>query len=516
MSNTQEQVTPRVIIQRRTHILVYRAGERDKSGFSELERQLVVREKDVRGASWVTFKAILTDTDPKGREVLRLPGEVPEELLRKAWPNHQITDGPAAWPRRAVRVKFHAKEFPFKNSDQKKITDYLTEPGYAGIPRLVVAGTAAGKSYCSIRAWAARQDVLLGTFAQTAHLENFRTELLKFTDLTEDEILVIDDGRVSLRRAMKHPDELARVKVILCLHRTIWNAMQDKIDDGRVTGQNEFTDFVLAAGVGTHISDEAHLEYQSLIYLGMLLNVEQTFYLTATPKRTDWMEDRVLAMQLPKDFGLYIKSEKRLESVQIRYDTRPSEVDIAKSINRRDYFDVPRFFDYLLRDDKWGYVEEMLTHHVSEAFGAGADSVGIVVAGKLEFLDRVVERVRAAFPERTVGNFSSRVKAGETRMAELDRDIVVTTEKSLGGSVNPERMTHLIFLAPLSSPVVIEQIVGRLRGIGGRPCILIDLWDAGFPKLVEQAKRRRAIYRKLSTNVTELEYEASRRRKHLR
>ena len=31
-------------------------------------------------------------------------------------------------------------QYPFKNSDQKKITDYLTEPGYAGIPRLVVAG----------------------------------------------------------------------------------------------------------------------------------------------------------------------------------------------------------------------------------------------------------------------------------------------------------------------------------------------------------------------------------------
>ena len=497
---------PRAIYRRRTHTLVYHPSETDAAGYRELERQLCVFEKDQRGATWVSFKAVLKDTDPRGREVLRLPGEVPDELLQKAWPGHTIGDSTAAWPKRAVRVKFKSAQYPFKNSDQKKITDYLTEPGYAGIPRLVVAGTAAGKSYCSIRAWAARQDVLLGTFAQTAHLENFRTELLKFTDLTEDEILVIDDGRVSLRRAMKHPDELARVKVILCLHRTIWNAMQDKIDDGRVTGQNEFTDFVLAAGVGTHISDEAHLEYQSLIYLGMLLNVEQTFYLTATPKRTDWMEDRVLAMQLPKDFGLYIKSEKRLESVQIRYDTRPSEVDIAKSINRRDYFDVPRFFDYLLRDDKWGYVEEMLTHHVSEAFGAGADSVGIVVAGKLEFLDRVVERVRAAFPERTVGNFSSRVKAGETRMAELDRDIVVTTEKSLGGSVNPERMTHLIFLAPIASPVWLEQISGRLRGLEGRPCVFYDLWDAGFPKLVEQAKRRKTTLKKLSTTVTEREY----------
>lgn len=505
MSNDKDQVAPRAIIQRRTHILVYRPTERDRAGFSELEKQLVVREKDVRGASWVTFKAVLQDTDPKGREVLRLPGEVPEELLRKAWPNHQITDGPAAWPRRAVRVKFHAKEFPYKNSDQQKIVEYLTNGTFAGIPRLVVAGTAAGKSYCSIRAWAARSDVLLGTFAQNVHLENFKAELLKFTDLAEEDILVVDDGRVSLRRAMKHPDELAKVKVILCLHRTIWNAMQDKIEDGKITGTNEFSEFVLAAGVGTHISDEAHLEYQSLVYLGMTLNVDQTFYLTATPKRTEWMEDRVLGMQLPREFGLYIKSEKRLETIQVRYDTHPDPTDVAKSVNRRDYFDVPRFFDYLMREDKWQMVEEMLSRCVAKCYATGGESVGIVVAGKLEFLDRVVERMALAFPDRTIGNFSSRVKK-EARMAELHKDLVVTTEKSMGASVNPERMTHIIFLAPIASPVWLEQIAGRLRGLEGRPCMFYDLWDAGFPKLVDQAKRRRTTLKKLSTALTETEY----------
>ena len=91
-------------------------------------------------------------------------------------------------------------------------------------------------------------------------------------------------------------------------------------------------------------------------------------------------------------------------------------------------------------------------------------------------------------------------------MAELNRDIVVTTEKSFSGSVNPEYMTHMMFLAPLSSPVSIEQIVGRLRGVDGRPCILIDLWDAGFWKLVEQAKRRKTTYRKLSTSVEDRDY----------
>ena len=368
MAEVQE--VPRAILRRRTHTLVYRASERDAAGYAELERQLTVREKDASGASWVTFRAILKDVDPHGREVLRLPGELSDDLLQKAWPQHKIGDSPRAWPSRKVRVKFHTAKFPFKNSDQSKIYEYLTgthqfEGIIDGVPRLVVAGTAAGKSYCSIRAWVERGDVLLGTFAQTSHLENFKAELLKFTDLTEDDILVVDEGRQSIRRVMKHPEQLAAVKVVLVLHRTIWNAVQDKIAGGAISGPNEFTEFVLAVGVGTHISDEAHLELQSLVYLGMLMNVEQTYYLTATPKRTDWMEDRVLGMQLPRDSALYIRSAPRLETVQVRYDTRPTEAQKAASVNRRGYFDVPWFFDYLMNFEKWDAFEEMVTTIVS-------------------------------------------------------------------------------------------------------------------------------------------------------
>lgn len=507
----EAQEVPRAILRRRTHTLVYRSSERDAAGYRELENHLSVREKDASGASWVTFRAVLKDTDPHGREVLRLPGEIPDEMLKKAWPNHKIGDAPRAWPSRKVRVKFLAAKFPFKNSDQLKIFEYLSgthqfDGIIDGVPRLVVAGTAAGKSYCSIRAWVERGDVLLGTFAQTVHLENFKAELLKFTDLTEDDILVVDDGRQSIRRVMKSPEALAAIKVVLTLHRTVWFAMQDKIEDGRITAQNEFVEFVHAAGVGTHISDEAHLELQSLVFLGMMLNVEQTYYLTATPKRTDWMEDRVLGMQLPRDSALYIRSEPRLDTIQVRYDSRPDPMDVGKSVNRRGYFDVPRFFDYLMRPEKWEITEELLTYYVGKALEEGAHSVGIVVAGKLEFLDLVVARIKVAFPDKTVGNFSSRVKAGETRMAELDRDIVVTTEKSFSGSVNPERMTHMMSIAPITSPVWIEQLSGRLRGLDGRPCVFYDLWDAGFPKLVEQAKRRKTTFKKISVSLTEVDY----------
>ena len=504
---------PRAVIRRQTHILVYRPNECDQHGFKALERELSVIEKDITGAAWVTFKALLFDVDPKGREVLRLPAETPEHLLRAAYPFHTFSVSEKPWPSRSIAIQFKIAEFPFKNSDQFRTYEYLANTGeFIEYPRwqskLVVAGTAVGKSYCAIRAWVRRRDVLLGTFAQMSHLLSFKTELLKFTDLVDSEILVVDNGRSTLRNILKKPELIRSIKVVLVLHRTIWNCMNASITDNKVTDRNEFTNFVQTLEIGTHISDESHLEMFSGIYLALLINVGKTMYLTATPKRTDWKEDIVLGTHLPRERALVVAKKSRLAVIQVKYNTKPSDKLQQKSINRHGYFDMNFFFDYLFKY-KWEMWEEMVVAIITDNFTKGAESVGIVVGGKLEFLDRVVERMKVAFPDKTVGNFSSRTPIGVKREAELHKDIVVTTEKSFNGSVNPTRMTHLLLCVPLSSPVYIEQISGRLRGEGDKPCILLDLWDSGFSSLIDQVKRRRTVLRKLCISLDEVEYHNS-------
>lgn len=508
--------SPKVIIRRCSHVLVYAPDtDFDVQGRAELVRQLCVWEEDTRGARWVAFKAALTGTDPNGKRILRLPREVSDEDLLKAWPSHKIGARETGWPGREVRVAFRSGQYPFKNRDQARIVEYL-KGGEGGPTRLVVAGTAAGKSYCTIRSWveSERTEVLLGTFAQNTHLNNFLAELLKFTDLTGDDILVVSDGQDTIRKALALGKEgIARYKAILILHRTVYNCMQKVIKAAptgtrEAEGMDDFSKLLLLAGVGFHVSDECHLELQSLVDLSLLTDVRRTVYLSATPERTDWQEDRVLRLQLPKDRAIYIRSEARLVVRQIRFDSRPTSGDVVLSVNRRGYFDVPWYFDYLGSASRYPGVEEMLTVLVQRAFDEGATGVGVVVGGKLEFLDRVVATMQAAFPERTVGNFSSRAKTPAAKMEQLERDIVITTEKSFGGSVNPTRMSHLVLLAPIASSVWVKQIAGRLRGIDGRPCILFDLWDAGFTKTREQSKYRRTAYKHISKEILQEEYNA--------
>jgi hypothetical protein len=501
---------PLLAIRRRNHWLVYSPQSKDAAGFSALENRLSVRESEPTGASWVTYKAMLYDMDPQRRRVLRLPGALSPDEISSAFPAHKLVDDDRVWVARKVRVKFKTKDFPYKNDDQRRVHDYLSCVGdYAGQnpgARLVVAGTAAGKSYAAIRSWVDSSDVLLGTFAASAHLENFRVELLKFTDLTEDEILVIDDGRESIRKAYKK-GTVATAKVCLVLHRTVASCASSVVTGEIMSGVSEFVKLVQDLGVGTHVSDECHLELASLITLAMMINVERTFYLTATAKRSEWMEDRVYGAQMPRDWALVIASPARLIVRQIKYNSNPTEKEVAKSVNRRKFFDPVYFFDRIALVDQWEAWAEMATALVGRALAApDCNSVGIVVSGRLEFLDATVKLMRATFPERSVGNFSSRVKAGELRDVELHKDIVVTTEKSFNGSVNPIRMTHLLLFAPISSAVWVEQVSGRLRGVDGAPCYLWDIWDAGFPKIESSRKERRKLFKKISLELEETDY----------
>lgn len=503
------EFNPPVIIKRRTHYLVYGAGRGvDGPARKELSRSLSIWETDASKASWLSFRAELEDVDPANRRVLRLPGEIDPHLLQRVWPTHRWEAGARPWAARRVAIRFRTGEYPYRDRDQGRIVAYLTgeerpegeqEPG----SYLVVAKTAAGKSYCAIRAWTHYGDVLLGVFAQLPHLENFRIDLLKFTDLTEDEVLIIDEGRVSLRRALKEP---GRYKVALVLHRTATSCLSDVIADGVLSGPSEFTEFVQALGVGTAVFDECHLELRSLLLLGMTLNVARTFYLTATPKRTEWREDRVLRQQLPFSRALIVQAPARLVARQVKFDSGPTLLDVAHCINRRDYFDPVRYFDYIIREDKYLAWEEMVTALVGDCFNEPeAESVALVLGGRLEFLAQVIVSVHAAFPGRTVGNFSSMVPIA-SRMAELDRDIIVTTQKSFGGSVNPDRVSHMLLLAPIASPVWLEQITGRLRGVRGRPSVVLDIWDNGFDKLRLQAASRRTAYKRIATALTQEEY----------
>jgi hypothetical protein len=491
---------PLYIIQRCSHLLVYGAWHGNEEEQRALLKKLTVLKK-LKGYWKPIYKGLLYDRDPYERAILRIPIGVPLELIEKAWPRHELKSNQKGWPSRDIDIVFRSK-FEFRNKDQAKITNYLNED----FPiRAVSAGTASGKSYCSIRSWTeSSRKVALGTFAQTTHLNNFKSEILKFTNVTEEEILVIDDGRKTIRKAMSEPERLQQYKVALILHRTIANCFKDAIVGNKVVPgiENEFSIFVRALGVGLHVSDECHLELQNLITMALLTNIAKTYYLSATLGRTEHSENKVLVMQIPKEWTLFIKNMPKLKVVQMSYRTAPEMNDYLHEKNSQGYFNTSWYFkQYLMRPVNWELIMGLIIMLINRSFNdEAAKGVGVVLGSSLEFLDAVYDEIANAFPNKTIGNFTSRVK---NKMDQLEGEIIVTTDKSFGGSVNPLHLTHLIMLIPISSKIWVEQISGRLRGENGNSCIVFDLYDMAFSNLAENAKARLKTFKSIALEVTQ-------------
>lgn len=511
---TKDAKYKNLILLRSSHILVWDYFSRyDKKSFQALRSRLSRWEK-VGPISKINYTAMLIDTGPDGSEVLRLPGNVPMQVLKEIWPSHRIMVQSTSWPAREIEAEFLINEFPPNSDEQRRIMHYLSSDNGVNGTWLVAVKTAGGKSYASIHSWIMDGTVLLGTFAQKVHLENYLAEILKFTTVTMDEILIIDDGRNTVNKVLANIEKYKHVKAVLAIHRTIHICAQNNIthhDDNEsiseINGVSDFVKMVHALGVGFHVSDECQLELVSLVTFGMMTNIKKTVYLSATPERSQWDQDRILSMQLPLDHALVIESAPRLEVQMVRMNSKPSFQDQAIMIDRRGYFNVVRYFDHIMEDDdRYNNWLSIITQLIDEAIALGTNGVGLVVSGRLEFLDKVIDSLSEIYPDKTIGNFSSRIKKIEERMKALECDIVVTTEKSFNGSVNPLRMSDLILCGTQTSKPMVEQIAGRLRGIDGNACRLVDLTDIGYDKLSEYYNNRRRIYRKIAKTVKEKDF----------
>jgi len=489
---------------RGSHILVYDYEINNQYEFNNLQFKLSTLKKiDKNGKElWrPDFKAMLMTLDPSNKKVLRLPREVPLYLIKNAWPMHEIFLDDKSWPKKYTEVNLK-ESVAFKNITQRRMFDFLLNNKSNTIG--LETPTASGKSFVALAAWCERKTNLSAIFAQKIHMENFKEEILKHTTIQPKEICIIQ-GKESISKAIKKIDQY---KVFLIMTKTFASVLSKF--NFYSSYINPVSDFIFKTKSGLVIFDEAHLELKSMLQISMLINVEEILYMSATAHRTDSYENKILAMQIPQNNTLTIKPEKRHHIRVQKY-----ELDIIPEISSRfvvkgDYFQSSYYFRYITKNTRYfDFLLELITKQIKWSFQEKKHKcVALVLSSALEELNLFAENIKRIFSDKTVGVFTSEISNIEKRSKELDVDIIITTEKSFAGSLNVLKLEHLILLAHLQSKVVVEQIVGRLRGIDGNECIVTDMVDISNRNILDQFKSRLSLYKKrLSDNIVDLPVE---------
>ena len=233
-------------------------------------------------------------------------------------------------------------------------------------------------------------------------------------------------------------------------------------------------DVLHEANFGIRIVDEAHLHLKGLLKFDAICNIKRNYYLSATLGRSDDSEDRVLNRAL-SDAERFVGS-KKYEEYQEEY-IHPYLQDIHYNASRalcEKHFKygkkglISATYYRMLMDYRGGrpFVANVI-HMVKVAQKIKDQGKVLLLLPLLDAIAMVKEEMNKLdyFKEYTIASVDGSMPIAERQKA-FEADIILSTTMSCGTGVDISNLGAVVNFDQKSSPIIFEQIVGRLRNRG--------------------------------------------------
>lgn len=390
-----------------------------------------------------------------------------------------------------------------KNSIQEEAIDFLLSSGHYKVlnnthQRILALKTGEGKTYCTIAAiskikW--KSCIII-------HNEGLMKQWIKswklFTDIKEEEIYIIK-GHDSIESLLSLPQDIINsYKIFLASHRTLSNLANTEPD--------KLSNLFKVMKVGIKVFDEGHKEQRAVNLIDFYTDVKETWYLTATPGRSDYQEQEIFKFcyaTTPR-YGEEMRYDNPYHNVWlINYNSYPTPKEKKSMITFRG-FNYPKYTDYCF-DTKWDILSVPF-FTILDKIVKKKGKIAILIP-KNNIIEIMADIIKEHFNDAYgVGTYCTIIPNKEEREKELDNKIILSTEKSLGTGMDIKGLKFLMLFVPVRSDVIVEQILGRLREIPGENVFFIDFCDYGFDAIVAQRKKRLKLYEKKAKSIKTIEF----------
>lgn len=436
------------------------------------------------------FKCYLYD---KEKKELIIPGGYNLETLRNFFPNEEFLDlREQKIPPRIVKgLSLNSNP---KNDLQINSINFLIGNKYSKYQnqKMLSLNTGEGKTYCAIN-YIYRTSLFPIIFVdQDSLAKQWKESIIKFTNCEEKNIFILS-GRDNFNKLnnMKN-DEIEDIKFVIAIHRTISSILNS--EDGKKTIQDFFTNLQF----GVKIFDEAHIEFQNIISIDCLTDVP-SIYLTATPERSNYNENRVYQ----NVFGGIVRFnsnsinknaiEKYHNVIITKVNSQPNALTQTKMVTNRG-FSVNNFFNYVTKDKKDFYFET-IKNILDIALKNGKRKTAIILH-TIESVTIFLEMLKKIYPDLNISRFDGTVKKSDRNKVLTNSDIIVTTDVSFNKGIDVPDLEIVINLVPLSSRPKTEQMLGRLRKLENKEVFYFDVVDVGFDSCLKQLNMKNYVFKK--------------------
>lgn len=349
--------------------------------------------------------------------------------------------------------------------------------------------TGKGKTYCSI-ACASFMNIRSAIITSSINwLEQWRDCILEYTDTKEKEIYMIS-GSASIFRLLKK--DMSQYKFILASHATLKSYAEKH-------GYDKLTELFRYMKIGIKFYDEAHLHFDNMCMIDFHTNTYKTYYVTATPKRSNEDEDRIYQLYFKNVPGIDLFDEDNdphTNYISIKYNSNPTPQEISMCKNQYG-LDRNRYINHIVHKENFYKILTILLEIVLNSEGKT-----LMYIGTNEAIMVVMNWILVNYPElyNNIGVYTSAITVNKED--QLNKKLILSTTKSCGAAMDIKGLKNTIVLAePFKSEVLARQTLGRTRANNTN---YFEVVDTGFYYINKYYNYKKPIFEKYALSCGEI------------
>lgn len=403
------------------------------------------------------------------------------------------------YPVRKVNTKLK-ENVKIKNDIQKGAIGFLLREKNSG--KFLTLATGFGKTFCVIYTAAKKKVPFL--IITSKLVKQWISQIKKFLDISDDEIYEIR-GRNSIQKLIKekNPKHIFYVSSTSSLYQRM------KLDVN-------LDDVFKNLGIGVKVFDEAHEFYKTNCEIDCNSNFAETFYLTATPMRSDTRENvrySKMFSEIPKHGEETHYMNKNYIIYLINYHSHPSSYELKKAMSwKRNMLNAHVHAAQIMGNDRKRILFFGMISQYIRKVQKVIDGKILVVLTSLNQIKQLKEFLETYHSDVKIARYDSTVKFLDREVSK-QADIILTTFGIAYAGLDIQNLAAVFSLSPFQSPIGTSQLLGRLAR-NTRDVFFLDFLDEGYPRMYIQRKNRlrelepraKKIYRNTISEVDIIKY----------
>ena len=360
--------------------------------------------------------------------------------------------------------------------------------------KILALATGIGKTFCAISA-AYRLKVPMLIISETLG-DQWCENIIEYTDKNctiENHMIKMVKGTDNLHKLYQRDYS----KNVEAFYITTSSSLAKYIETYGMNGLNKLCDEL---SIGIVCFDEFHMHWIQNVKIAMSIQCENTWFLTATPTRTDSGQSKVFkrTMNIIPIYGEKTQTIRNDINLRlINYNTYPTDYEIQSCMTYKGLSAI-NYWNYIFNNDKRRlYLLGMIKMVIDECFEKEPDGKVLIYLAKNEHIKTFKETLESLYKDNdniSFGSYTGLVNKNKKRY-EIRNKVIFTTIGSGGVGLDVSDLVATLSFIPYSSIIISTQMIGRLRESKTKELYHYDFIDTGFRSMFSQRMKRLHVFK---------------------